>query len=54
VQTSLALPPNDLQRTLVAGTAHRFGMDAPAILAQIKTRQHAIDFFKGRMSVARL
>jgi phospholipase C len=54
VQTSVALPPNDLQKTLVAGTAHRFGMDAPTIMAQIKTRQNAIDFFKRRTSVARL
>jgi phospholipase C len=53
VQTSLALPPNDLQRTLVAGAARRFGMDAPTVLAQIKTRQHAVDFFKQRISMAR-
>jgi phospholipase C len=54
VQTPLTLPPNDLQKTLVAGTARRFGMDATTVLAQIKTRQHAVDFFKQRMSVARL
>jgi phospholipase C len=53
-QTSLSLPPNDLQKTLVAGAAHRFGMDAPTVLAQIKTRQHAVDFFKQRISMARL
>jgi phospholipase C len=54
VQTALSLPPNDLQKTLVAGTARRFGLDATTVLAQIETRQHAIDFFKRRMSVARL
>jgi phospholipase C len=54
VQTSLTLPPNDLQKTLVAGAAYRFGMDAPTVLAQIKTRQHAVDFFKQRISMARL
>jgi phospholipase C len=54
VQTSLTLPPNDLQKSLVAGTARRFGMDAPTVLAQIKTRQNAVDFFSRRNSVARL
>jgi phospholipase C len=54
VQTSLTLPPNDLQKTLVAGAAYRFGMDAPTVLAQITTRQHAVDFFKQRISMARL
>jgi phospholipase C len=54
VQTSLTLPPNDLQKSLVAGTARRFGMDAPSVLAQIKTRQNAVDFFNRRISVARL
>lgn len=52
-QTPLTLPPNNLQRTLVAGSAHRFGMDALTVLPQIKTRQNAVDFFKRRMSVAR-
>jgi phospholipase C len=53
-QTSLTMPLNDLQKTLVAGTAHRFGMDESAVLTQMQTRQHAVDFFKQRMSVARL
>lgn len=46
--TSLDLPANDLQRSLVSGTAKRFGLDPGAVLAQVKTRQHAIDFFAKR------
>jgi phospholipase C len=46
--TSLNLPPNDLQRSLVTGTAARYGMDPRAVLATVKTRQHAIDFFAAR------
>lgn len=53
-QTPLSLPPNDLQKTLVAGAARRFGMDPQIVLAQIKTRQHAVDFFKRRISMARM
>jgi phospholipase C len=54
IQTPLTQPLNDLQRTLVAGTAKRFGMDAVAVLAQIDTRQNAVDFFNQRVSAARL
>jgi phospholipase C len=39
---------NDLQESLVTGTAQRFGMDPAEVLSQVKTRQHAIDFFKRR------
>jgi phospholipase C len=46
--TSLNLPPNDLQKSLVSGTATRYGMDPRAALAMVKTRQHAIDFFAAR------
>jgi phospholipase C len=46
--TALTLPPNDLQKSLVAGTAARYGMDPRAVLANVKTRQHAIDFFAAR------
>jgi phospholipase C len=53
MQTPLTLPPNDLQRTLVTGTARRLGVDAPTVLAQIKTRQDAVDFFDRRKSMAR-
>jgi phospholipase C len=44
--TSLALPPNVLQKSLLKGSARRLNMDPLALLAQIKTRQHAVDFFK--------
>jgi phospholipase C len=50
--TSLSLPPNDLQKSLVAGAARRFGMDPALVLPQIRTRQHAVDFFKVRPSHA--
>ncbi len=40
-----AAPPNDLQRSLVAGTARRLNMDGKRTLDGIKTRQQAIDFF---------
>jgi phospholipase C len=46
--TSLSLPPNDLQKSLISGTAARFGMDPRSVLAGIHTRQHAIDFFAKR------
>ena len=46
--TSLSLPPNDLQKSLITGTAARFGMDPRSVLAGIGTRQHAIDFFAKR------
>jgi phospholipase C len=50
--TSLALPPNDLQRSLVSGAARRFGCDPSEVLAQVQTRQHAVDFFRLRASRA--
>lgn len=46
--TSTSLPPNDLQKSLIAGTAARFGMDSRVVLSGIETRQHAIDFFSKR------
>jgi phospholipase C len=46
--TALNLPPNDLQKSLVTGTATRYGMDPRAVLSTVKTRQHAIDFFAAR------
>ena len=45
---SLSLPPNDLQKSLVSGTARRFGMDPTASLKQIGQRQDAVDFFRRR------
>ena len=50
--TPLSLPPNDLQKSLVAGSARRFGLDPAEVLGQIQTRQHALDFFKARASMA--
>ena len=50
--TSLSLPPNDLQQSIVSGAARRFGMEPSEVLSQIKTRQHALDFFKLRASRA--
>ena len=52
LKTLLTLPPNDLQMSIVAGAAKKFGMDAAAVLDQVKTRQHALDFFKGRAAPA--
>jgi phospholipase C len=53
-QTPLIPLLNDLQRALVAGTALRFGMDVPKVMAQIKTHQDAVNFFKRRISAAGL
>ncbi len=47
--TPLSIPPNDLQKSLVSGTARRAGLDPAAALRTIATRQHAVDFF-GRIS----
>jgi len=51
VSTPLSIPPNDLQKSLVSGTARRVGLDPAATLRTIATRQHAVDFF-GRISVS--
>jgi phospholipase C len=48
VQPALSSAPNDLQKSLVSGSARRFGLDPAATLANVKTRQHAVDFFKRR------
>ncbi|MGH8277460.1 MAG: alkaline phosphatase family protein, partial [Steroidobacteraceae bacterium] len=48
VSTPTTSAPNDLQRSLVSGTARRDGKDPAAELAQIHTRQHAIEFFQRR------
>ncbi len=45
VPTPLSTPPNDLQKSLVSGTARRAGLDPAAALRTIATRQHAVDFF---------
>lgn len=44
----LSTPLNDLQKSLVSGSARRFGLDPAATLAKVQTRQHAVDFFKRR------
>lgn len=46
VTTPASAPPNDLQKSLVSGTARRYGLDPSVELAQIHTRQHAADFFR--------
>ncbi|WP_233889041.1 alkaline phosphatase family protein [Paraburkholderia flagellata] len=45
IATSLARPLNDLQKSLVSGTARRSGLDPAATLGAMPTRQHAVDFF---------
>jgi phospholipase C len=40
--------PNDLQRSLVSGSARRYGLNPTQELLKIRTRQHAIDFFRSR------
>jgi phospholipase C len=44
--TPATAAPNDLQRSLVSGTARRYGLDPAQELAQVHTRQHAVQFFK--------
>jgi phospholipase C len=50
--TSLTLSPNNLQKSLLSGAAHRFGLHPQLLIAKIPTRQHAVDFFKRRVSRA--
>lgn len=44
----LTAAPNPLQRSLVSGSARRFGIDPNAALAQVRTRQDAADFLRRR------
>lgn len=46
VVTPTSQAPNDLQRSLVSAAARRYGLDPTQELLQIRTRQHAIDFFR--------
>jgi phospholipase C len=46
ISTPTIAPPNDLQKSLVSGTARRDGLDPRVELAQIHTRQHAAEFFQ--------
>jgi phospholipase C len=50
VQTSLDIPLNDLQKSLISASARRFGMLPAALLAEITTRRHAVDFFKSKVA----
>jgi phospholipase C len=50
--TSVTLRPNSLQKSLLSGAAHRFGLHPKLLIDQIPTRQHAVDFFKRRVSMA--
>jgi phospholipase C len=43
--TPLTTEPNPLQRSLVSGSARRYGMEPNAALARVRTRQDAADFF---------
>ena len=52
VQPAMTEPPNDLQKSLVAGTARRFGMDPADAASAVPTRQNAVDFFKRRSAHA--
>jgi len=44
-QPAMTEAPNDLQRSLVSGSARRMGLDPKAAVAALTTRQHAVDFF---------
>jgi phospholipase C len=46
VATPTSAAPNDLQRSLVSAAARRYGLDPTQELLRIRTRQHAIDFFR--------
>ncbi|KIH83118.1 alkaline phosphatase family protein [Pseudomonas batumici] len=51
-QPSLTAALNDLQKSLVTGSARRFGLDPAATLQTMSTRQHAVDFFTRRITHA--
>lgn len=53
VHAPLTLPPNPLQKSLVAGAARRLGKDPVAALREMETRQHIVDFFKPKAAAAR-
>lgn len=50
IATNLARPLNDLQKSLVSGTARRSGLDPAATLGSMSSRQHAVDFFHNLLS----
>lgn len=49
--TPASEPANDLQKSLVSGDARRAGLDPNAVSGNIRTRQHAIDYFTTRASL---
>ena len=49
---SAAEMPNDLQKSLVSGTARRLNNDSSATLATVQSRQQAIDYFKRHPTLA--
>jgi phospholipase C len=46
LQPAMTDAPNDLQRSLVSGSARRIGLDPQAAVAALATRQHVVDFFQ--------
>jgi phospholipase C len=48
--TPLTAEPNPLQRSLVSGTARRYGIDPNVALARVRTRQDAADFLRSKGS----
>ena len=52
VQPAMTEPLNDLQVSLLAGSARRLGLDPAATLAPMATRQHAVDFFTQKISLS--
>jgi phospholipase C len=51
-QPAMTAPLNDLQKSLITGSARRFGLDPTGVLATVKTRQDAERFFRHRTSRA--
>lgn len=50
--SAIDLPLNDLQKSIITGSARRFGMDPRATLGMIRSRQDAVKFFSQRSSMA--
>jgi phospholipase C len=51
-QPAMTEPLNDLQKSLITGSARRFGLDPAGVLATVRTRQDAERFFRRRISRA--
>ena len=50
--TATFLPPNPIQRSLVAAYAVQQGQDPSDVLMNVQTRQDAIDYFAANKSAA--